>query len=362
MEDTQVLTAANNAIGAAEKVSEKADKVLAKAEASSAKIDAAFGPNWEKEWADVVQLAKDHKDGKVSTPKETIIGLIKHVNDEMHADLKERGLMFGGKHASSEVEKITDTWDRKFDYQSFMFQTRKVEVASMKQSDVLDIAMQSLPRNELQRQFQHAYMDLMIADAIGRAKGGVNYQRRGFRETFPKLTAICDYYRSHMWADITQKAALDPNDVADTALWVPTVFAPDFRELLWLETRCESMFDMITYPGPGNVWRMPLDLTDYVGDYVPDTLAMTYALSNPFSANDPIQLGKPHRRQEGLHLPDAPRSRHLDGEPGRGFGYFAPRARAREYSPRNRQGGGNRDHQRAEVRSDRHGSGDLRRA
>jgi hypothetical protein len=289
-----VVKTANAAVTAAQEATADAKAVTERAGVAVTKIDkietALGGAEWEKNLHDVVQLARDHKDGKTSTSKEQIVALIKGVNDQMHADMRARGVMVGGQSVSERGSKVFDSWTKEFDHASFLFQTRAFDPTKMSQKDVFTMAMQSAPRNELQKGYQHATMDLMIADAIGKNAQRGNY--RGFRETFPKLTAVYDYFRLALWSEITQKAALDPNDVADTGLWVPTVFAPDFRELLWLELRVEALFDFVTYSGPGNVWRMPLDLTDYVGDLVPDTLSMTYALANPFSANDPIQLGK----------------------------------------------------------------------
>lgn len=281
MDESKVLTAANDAIDAAKKVSEQA----AAAVATNDEIITAFGgkDHWKAGLKQIVEAAKNGGN------REMLIEAIKAVNDEQEADRKTRGIMVGGRIASEEVAKVTDTWDKHFDYATFALQTRKVDVQNIRQVDLMNMAMQVAPKNDLQKGFQHAYMDLMIADAYKKARKGNHY--RGHREELPKMMAICDYYRAHVNADILQKATVDPNDVADTANWVPTVFAPDFRELLWLEMRVEALFEILTYTGPGSVWSMPLDLTDYVGDLVPNTTSTTYALSNPFAASDPVQLG-----------------------------------------------------------------------
>jgi hypothetical protein len=249
--------------------------------------------SWQSGLKAVATLAKEVHEGKSLVSKEKIAEIVTEINEQMHADRMSRGLMVGGKFASEETARVTDTWDKAFDYTTFQFHTRQVDPRSMKQADLMELAMSTTPRNDVQRGFQHAYMDLMIVDAYMRARKRTNY--RGHRAELPKMTALCDYYRAAMWADITQKAALDPNDVTDTADWVPVVTSPDFRELLTLNLRVEALFEHVPYTGPSATWTMPLDNTNAVGDLVPPTgtgvMGFTYTNSNPFAGSDPIQMG-----------------------------------------------------------------------
>lgn len=294
MDEAKVLGAANDAIDAAKKLNEQAGAAVA----TNNQIITALGgtASWEKNLHDLREAAVALKEGRSSVPKEVLIEAIAGVNAEMEADRKARGMMVGDRPVSDAVAKACDVWNKDFDYKSFLFATRQADPKLIKQADLLNTAMGAQAKSELHSAFQHAYMRLAIADAIATANAKNKKQTyRGPREDFPQLMAVCDYTRAALYADIVGKAAVDPNDVADTADWLPTVFSPDFRSLLYLELRVESLFNMVPFSGNATTVRMPLNITNSVGHRVPQSgtgaMGTTFALSNPMALSDPIQMG-----------------------------------------------------------------------
>lgn len=299
MSDKDIRALAADALDDAADAVNEAKKLNKKAEAVIDKIETAFGGDeWQKQLHDISEVAKSLKEGNSSASPEKITEIVKGIMDAQDVERKARGLMADGNPVSSQSHKALDPWNKSFDIESYNYRSRRVDFKSMDKRELLNMAFTAPAFTDLEKSFQHAYTDLMIADQIIRAREGHNY--RGFRHVLPKMTAMCDELRGAMLSDLLQtKASVDPNDIVDTAAWIPTVFSNEFREMVWLETRVEGLFETITVSGAGTNWVLPWDNTDYIANRVPlatstgytTPMGTTFAMTNPFQATNPIDLG-----------------------------------------------------------------------
>lgn len=295
--ENAVLTKADEAIDAAKEATNEAKAAVAEAKAlNQAMVEVVGNQEWQANLKQFVDVAKS-EGGMMTVAKGTEI--LRDIWNQSEADRKSRGVMVGGKSAAEHTAKVCDIADAMFDYKSFMYATGRINPTAVNKKELLETAMQSQPRNDAQREFQRAHELLALANAIGQA-GAKNRKvpYEGVRSVAPQLAEVCDYHRANMLAHMQGKTALDPNDVVDTSNWVPVGFSPRMKTLLFLELQVAALFQWMPYSGKAGTVDIPINKTNSIAHLVPkavgggaNVMGSTYALSSPFAASDPIQLG-----------------------------------------------------------------------
>ena len=180
------------------------------------------------------------------------------------------------------MNALTDPFDQKGDYLTWRF--KRHEGSSL---DILQNAILSRPRTDLQKYFQRQAIDMgilmMLADRASK-----NPPIETIKHRMPRVWQKWQDYKVEMLAEITGKATVEPIDTTDTANWVPAPMASELRALIMIESRVPQLFETVIYDGPGKTWDLPVDLTDVLPDLITETTAYT----NPYAATDPTQLGQ----------------------------------------------------------------------
>lgn len=132
--------------------------------------------------------------------------------------------------------------------------------------------------DQTHKHFLRMAVDVKIADELARHTLPRGRQYPGFAKYFPRL--------STMWANTVKGYAslygldIKAADLTDVANWVPEGWSSELREIVQLKLIVAALFERI--PMPWSPYNLPVDLTDSLGNFLPETTAVV----NPWDDTD----------------------------------------------------------------------------
>jgi uncharacterized protein YihD (DUF1040 family) len=275
------------------KTTELLDKVDETMKSVDDKIERAE-KNWKGELKEVTDTIEAYHEKATGASKDELIKAVQDVTDQQFKEMRSRG-EFADQRATPPT--LIDSWckgqDHPFRYDTdqipeFLSKGAEVVFVDEKEKDKLkgvDMVMAMPNIDDAHKAFCHMGTDVMLLDAMGRAAcGQADVDYPGFPNMFPKFAKKWAHYVNAYAQHV--KATVAPMDTVDTSNWVPTGWSNEIRELILYEARLSPVFP--SFPQPTKVFDLPTDLTDSVGDYIPETT--TYV--DPYAASDPMQLGQ----------------------------------------------------------------------
>lgn len=269
--------------GSTEALQELTSEVKSFKDEQSKRLDVVVQQNtdFREDLSQLQAQVKDVKENGGSLDKKALEEAVTGILDKMDAQ-RVRARTSGGMPGAGAKTVVPDVWKAGgvgellssggYDQKSLLQKGKKG----------LDFLVSEAPAfDDDHRNLMRLAVDVKLAHDVARL---TTPGYPGFRSFFPKLSAFwaksVEQYAAKY--DVDLKVSTAPMDLTDTADWVPTGWTAEVRELITAKLVAAGLFDVI--PMPQSPYTMPIDVTDTLPDFIPETTTN----ASPFS-DDYIQ-------------------------------------------------------------------------